>query len=61
VVLSKNVALADAVATATANRISSKQDVPAALSFSRSIKGISGTAIIFRNNLASWGKIEFAR
>jgi len=61
VILSKNVALADAVATATANRINSKQDVPAALNFSRSVKGILGTAIIFRNNLASWGKIEFVR
>lgn len=61
VILSKNVALADAVATATANRINSKKDISFALNFSRSIKGICGAVVILRNNLASWGKIELVR
>jgi len=61
VVLSKNAALADAVATATANRINAKEDMPSALNFARSIKGICGIVIILKNNLASWGKIELVR
>ncbi|MDP2923524.1 MAG: UPF0280 family protein [Candidatus Omnitrophota bacterium] len=61
VILSKSASLADAVATATANRINSKEDLSSALDFSRSIKGICGAAIIFRNNLASWGKVEFVK
>jgi len=61
VILSRNVSLADAVATATCNRIKSKQDLEAALAFAKSIKGILGAAIIVKNNLISWGKIAFAR
>jgi len=61
VILSRNVSLADAVATATCNRIKSKQDLGAALAFAKSIKGILGAAIIVKNNLISWGKIAFAR
>lgn len=61
VILSKSASLADAVATATANRVNSKKDLSLALNFSRSIKGVCGIVIIFRNNLASWGKIEFAK
>jgi len=61
VVLSKNAALADAVATASANRINSKEDLQKAIDFARSIKGICGVAIIFKNNLITWGRIEFVR
>lgn len=61
VILSKSASLADAVATATCNRVNSKKDLSCALNFSRSIKGICGVVIIFRNNLMSWGKVEFVR
>jgi ApbE superfamily uncharacterized protein (UPF0280 family) len=61
VILSKDVALADAVATATANRINAKEDMHPALNFARSIKKICGIVIIFKNNLASWGEIELVR
>lgn len=59
VILSKSVSLADAVATATCNRINFKQDLQKALDFARKIKGILGVVIILKNNLVSWGKIEF--
>ncbi len=59
VITSKSTSLADAVATATCNRIKSKEDIKGALDFARSIKGVLGVVIIFKNNLASWGKIEF--
>jgi ApbE superfamily uncharacterized protein (UPF0280 family) len=59
VIISKSAALADAVATATANRVHSKQDLRGALSFARSIRGVLGAVIILKNNLISWGKVEF--
>lgn len=61
VILSKNTLLADAVATATCNRVNSKKDLQKAVNFARGIKGISGVVIIFRNNLVTWGKVEFAK
>lgn len=61
VVISKNAALADAVATATCNRINSKEDLQNAITFARKIKGVLAVAVIFKNNLASWGKIELSR
>jgi len=61
VILSKSTPLADAVATATANRVNSKQDLQKALDFARSIKGILGVVIILKNNLVSWGKVEFSK
>lgn len=59
VVMAKNVALADAVATATANQVRDKTDLEKAVKLARSIKGVKGVVIIVGNNLASWGKIEF--
>jgi len=60
IILSKSASLADAVATATANRVKTKQDLQKAVDFAKSIKGISGVAIIIKNNLITWGKVEFA-
>lgn len=60
VVLSRSAILADAVATATANLVQKKSDLQKALDFARAIKGTIGVVIIFRNNLISWGKVEFA-
>lgn len=59
VVLSRNTALADAVATACANQVNVKSDMQKALDFTRSINGITGIVIILKNHLLSWGKIEF--
>ncbi|MFA5345028.1 MAG: UPF0280 family protein [Candidatus Omnitrophota bacterium] len=61
VIISKSVSLADSVATATANRINSKEDLQRALDFARSIKGVLGVVIILKNNLITWGKVEFVR
>lgn len=61
-VLSKNASLADAVATATANLVRSKQDLQPALDFARSVRGISGVIIILKKDLISWGStFEFVR
>jgi len=61
VIISKSASLADAVATATANRINSKEDLQRALDFARSVKGILGVVIILKNNLLTWGKVEFSK
>jgi uncharacterized protein len=60
VVLSKSTILADAVATATCNRVRTKDDLKPALDFARSIPGVLGIIIIVKNNLISWGKVEFS-
>ena len=59
IILSKNTALADAVATAVGNMVHSKKDLQKALDFARVIKGIVGVVIILKNNMISWGKVEF--
>jgi ApbE superfamily uncharacterized protein (UPF0280 family) len=61
VVLSRSAILADAIATATCNLIHSRADLQKALDFARSIKGVLGVVIIFRNNLLTWGKVEFVK
>lgn len=60
IILAKSASLADAVATATANRVSAKEDLKKAVDFAKSIKGISGAIAIIKNNLIGWGKVEFA-
>jgi ApbE superfamily uncharacterized protein (UPF0280 family) len=59
VIFSPDAALADAAATAVCNRVSSAEDMRGALSFGRSIPGVSGIIIIVGDKLASWGKVEF--
>jgi hypothetical protein len=61
VIISKSCSLADAVATATANRINSKDDLQRALDFARSVKGVLGVVIILKNNLITWGNVEFCK
>jgi ApbE superfamily uncharacterized protein (UPF0280 family) len=59
IILAKNAVLADAVATATLNRVRSPLDVQKALEFALSVKGVRAAAIICNKKLATLGKIEF--
>lgn len=61
IIIAKNCALADAAATATANRVNSKSDLHKAIGFARSIKGIKGIVAIIGNNLGGWGRVEFVK
>ncbi len=61
VILAKDASLADAVATATTNRVQSKEDLQEALKFARSIRGVKGVVIILKNNLVSWGEVKFVK
>jgi ApbE superfamily uncharacterized protein (UPF0280 family) len=60
VILSRDAALADAVATGTANLVNSPKDLEKAVTYARSVKGVIGIAVIFKNTLACWGAIEFS-
>jgi len=61
VVIANDTALADAVATATGNRVKSAQDIAAALAFARNIKGVKGVLIIIGEHLGAWGEIELTK
>jgi hypothetical protein len=61
IILSKSASLADAVATATCNRVKTKEDLEIALGFAKSIQGISAAVIMIKNNIIAWGKFEFVR
>ena len=57
-VISEDIPLADAVATALGNRIKKPEDVEKGLDWVRNIKGILGTLIIIDDQLGAWGEIE---
>lgn len=58
VILAKDAAVSDALATAACNMVNSKDDFKKAIAFARKIKGVFGVVIILGDNLASWGEIE---
>lgn len=57
-VISRSGAIADAAATAIANIIQSKSDIPRAIEFGKKIDGISGIAVIKGDKIGLWGDIE---
>jgi ApbE superfamily uncharacterized protein (UPF0280 family) len=57
-VLSTETALADAAATAIANRVKSSDDIDEALSVARKISGVAGAVVIVGERLGAWGSIE---
>lgn len=59
-VLSENTALADAVATATGNKIHTPDDISGAVEFAIGIKGITGVVAIMDDKLGAAGDIELA-
>lgn len=57
-VLSCSCALADAAATAIANRVRSNTDIAPAISFGQSIPNVAGILIIVGKHIGAWGKME---
>ena len=51
-------ALADAAATALANRIARPDDLKRALAFARTIEGILGVLAICKDQMGAWGDVE---
>lgn len=58
VIITKSATLADAVATATCNRIKNKKDIAPSLEFALSIKGVKGAIAILGKDFGSIGDIE---
>ena len=58
VVFSSKAALADAAATAIGNRIKDAKDISFALSWGKTIPGITGILIIVNREIGAWGKIN---
>jgi ApbE superfamily uncharacterized protein (UPF0280 family) len=57
-VVSGNCALADAVATATGNRIHTKSDIQKGIAYGRQIDCVEGLAIILGDQIGLWGDLE---
>ncbi|MFP4660671.1 MAG: UPF0280 family protein [Halanaerobiales bacterium] len=60
-IMSKSTALADAAATAVANRIKTKSDVGSVLNWIKGIEGIKGVLIIKDDKIGVWGEFELIR
>lgn len=58
VVLAPSVALADAVATATANMVNATDDLEPAVDYAMSIAGVTGAIAIMEDKLAARGQVE---
>jgi hypothetical protein len=57
-IVSRSCALADAAATAVGNRVRSARDIPPAIEFARTIRGVEGVVVIVGAQLGAWGDIE---
>lgn len=57
-VLSRDCALADAVATAVGNRVRSAGDIQTAIRWAQDIAGIAGVLIIVGEKMGAWGALE---
>jgi ApbE superfamily uncharacterized protein (UPF0280 family) len=58
IALAASAALADAAATAIGNRVSSPDDVSAAIEFAGQIPGLRGVVIIIGEELGAWGQVK---
>jgi ApbE superfamily uncharacterized protein (UPF0280 family) len=57
-IIAPSAALADAVATATGNRVQTTDDLEGAVTFARSITGVIGCIIIKGSSCVVWGDIQ---
>ena len=57
-VVATGCALADAAATATANRIRSRTDIEDAIDFARAIEAVEGVVVILDERIGAWGNLE---
>jgi len=57
-VVSQSCPVADAAATAIANRVKQKADIQEAISFGKNIKGVKGLVIIKNDKAGMWGDIN---
>jgi len=60
-VLAADAALADAAATAIANRVKNAADVDSALAYGASVPGVVGVCVIIGDRLGVWGELTLER
>lgn len=60
-VIAADAALADAVATALGNRVSSSEDIKPALEWAVSLEGVTGALAIVQDNLGIMGDVKLVR
>jgi ApbE superfamily uncharacterized protein (UPF0280 family) len=60
-VISPSTVLADAAATAIANKIQQKEDLTIALNWAKRIEGISGLLVIKDDGIGVWGSLKLIR
>jgi len=58
VAVAKDAALADAAATAIGNLVQSATDIQAALSFARSVPGLTGGLVVVGDQFGAWGPLR---
>ncbi|MBU1038345.1 MAG: UPF0280 family protein [Candidatus Omnitrophica bacterium] len=58
VIISKEAALSDAVATATGNILKAPGDIEKGIDFAKSIEGIMGVLVLMKDKMGSWGDIK---
>ena len=61
VVISKSGALADACATALGNMVKIDSDIPGAIDFGKSIRGVKGILVIIEKEIGLWGEIKLIK
>ena len=60
-VWASSTALADAAATALANRVVAPEDIEPTLDVARSTEGLKGALVVLRDRIGVWGPIELVR
>ncbi len=58
IVQAPSTSLADAAATALGNKVSNAKDFEPALEYARTIKGVTGVLLVYKDKIAVWGDIE---
>ena len=61
VIICPDAVLADTCATATCNMVKNESDIKKALNFAKSIEGVIGAVVIYREKIGSIGEIELTR
>jgi uncharacterized protein len=60
-IVARQCALADAAATAVANRVSSVDAIPEAIRFARSVEGVEGVVVVCGEQMGLWGDLRVVR
>jgi ApbE superfamily uncharacterized protein (UPF0280 family) len=60
-IVARQCALADAAATAVANRVSSVDAIPEAIRFARTVEGVEGVVVVCGEQMGLWGDLRVVR